>query len=219
MLLIDTVLWDLDGTLLNTLEDLTAAVNYTMDYFGLPTRTLAQVRRYVGSGTRVLFERAFAENETHPTVDAAMEIYLPYYDANCNNRTRPYDGVPEMLDKLAAAGVKMAIVTNKPDSAAKILAQRYFGGLPAMGDLPGQPKKPDPALCLRAMEELGSLPERTVYVGDSEVDVATARNAGLPCKTVTWGFRDHDELVEAGATDLFDHAGALCAHLLELVKK
>lgn len=217
--MIDTVLWDLDGTLLNTLEDLTAAVNYTMAHFGLPARTLRQVRRYVGSGTRVLFERAFAENGDHPTVEAAMEVYLPYYDAHCNEHTRPYEGIDEALDRLRAAGVKMAIVTNKPDSAAKILARRYFGGIPAMGDLPGQPRKPDPALCLRAMEELGSRPENTVYVGDSEVDVATARNAGLCCKTVTWGFRDPDELIEAGAAMLFDNAADLAAHLLELAEE
>ena len=186
------ILWDLDGTLLDTLEDLHDAVNYALAQYGLPPRTLAEVRRFVGNGAGKLIQRA-VEGRADPA--AVLETFRGYYNAHCREKTRPYPGIPEALAQLGAE-FPMAVVSNKPDSAVKPLCAEYFPGIFALGERPDCPRKPAPEMVLRAMEAIGV--ERCVYVGDSEVDVLTAKNAGVPCLSVLWGFRDREEIQAAG---------------------
>ena len=186
------VIFDLDGTLLDTLEDLKDAVNATLTKFGYPLRTLEEIRRFVGNGARVLIQLAVPENTDPEPVYAA---FREYYQQNCQVKTAPYPGIAETL---ATLDMPVAIVSNKPDSAVKALCARYFPGIYALGESTGCPRKPAPDMVFKAMKDIGV--ERCIYVGDSEVDVATARNAGIPCLSVTWGFRNQDELLEAGAT-------------------
>lgn len=187
------ILWDLDGTLLDTLEDLRDGVNHALAQFGLPGRSLEEVRAFVGNGARNLMLRAL---EGRADVDEALAAFHAYYDVHCIGKTRPYAGIPEAL---AALGERypMAIVTNKPHSAAKPLCQLYFPGLYARGEVAGTPRKPAPDSLYAAMEAIGA--DTCVYVGDSEVDIATAKNAGVPCLAVLWGFRDRADLERVGA--------------------
>ena len=185
------ILWDLDGTLLDTLDDLTAGVNHAMDAFGYPRRTREDVRRFVGNGARKLMERAAPEGAD---VGAVLEAFHDYYDIHCEDKTAPYPGIPETLAELR--DYPMAIVSNKPDVAVKPLCERYFPGLYARGEAAGCPRKPAPDMVFAAMRAIGVT--QCVYVGDSEVDVQTARNAGMPCLSVLWGFRDRPEIEDAG---------------------
>ena len=187
------ILWDLDGTLLDTLEDLADALNYALEQFGYPKRTLQEVRRFVGNGARRLIVLSVPEGGD---VDGVLELYCTYYDTHCQNKTKAYDGV---LEALAELGRKypMAVVSNKPDSAVKPLCAQYFPDLFARGESADCPRKPAPDMLLKTMEAIGV--ERCIYVGDSEVDVLTAKNAGVPCISVLWGFRNREELVQAGA--------------------
>lgn len=201
---IQGVLWDLDGTLLDTLGDLTDAVNATLAHFGCPPRSAREVRRFLGNGARQLIALSLPGLPADPPLEEALAWYTSYYDAHCRVKTAPYPGIPQALEALKAAGLQMAILTNKPDSAAKALWKEFFPETMAFaqGEAPGCPRKPNPAMVLRAMDELGLRPEETVYVGDSEVDLATAKAAGLPCYSVLWGFRDREDLVQAGAAVL-----------------
>lgn len=186
------VIFDLDGTLLDTLEDLKDAVNATLAKFGYPLRSLEEIRQFVGNGAKVLIQLAVPKNaDPEPVYDAFRE----YYQKNCQVKTAPYPGIAEMLGALK---MPVAIVSNKPDSAVKALCAEYFPGVYALGDSPDCPRKPAPDMVLKAMKDIGV--ENCIYVGDSEVDVATARNAGVPCLSVLWGFRSERELREAGAT-------------------
>ena len=193
------ILWDLDGTLLDSLGDLHAATNYALGVFGCPPRTLEQVRRFVGNGAGLLIQRALPGLPGDPPAEQVLEAFRQYYTVHCGDHTRPYAGIPEAMERLKAQGFSMAVVSNKPDSAVKPLCRGYFGALKAFGETEGCPRKPAPDMTLRAAGELGIAPERCVYVGDSEVDVATARNAGMVCLSVLWGFRDRRELEQAGA--------------------
>ena len=186
------VIFDLDGTLLDTLEDLKDAVSAALAEFGYPLRSLEEIRRFVGNGAKVLIQRAVPENADPEPVYAAFRTH---YQQNCQMNTGPYPGIPEMLAKL---DMPVAIVSNKLDSAVKALCADYFPGIYALGDSPDCPRKPAPDMVFKAMQAIGV--ERCIYVGDSEVDVATARNAGVPCLSVLWGFRSEQELREAGAT-------------------
>ena len=187
------ILWDLDGTLLDTLEDLQDGVNQALEKFGLPGRNREEVRSFVGNGARNLMIRALAGRGD---VDEALAAFHAYYDVHCIGKTRPYPGIPEALAKLGQK-YPMAIVTNKPHSAAKPLCDLYFPGLYARGEVAGCPRKPAPDSLYAAMREIGA--DTCIYVGDSEVDVATAQNAGVPCLTVLWGFRDRADLEKVGA--------------------
>lgn len=187
------ILFDLDGTLLDTLEDLKDAVNYALGQFGYPLRTLAEVRRFVGNGAAVLLALSVPEGADPAPV---LAVFRKYYQSNCQVKTAPYRGVPEALAALQAK-YPVAIVSNKPDSAVKALCADYFPGIYALGERVGCPRKPASDMVRRAMETIGV--ERCVYVGDSEVDVATAKNADVPCLSVLWGFRDREELEDAGA--------------------
>ena len=198
---IKAVIWDLDGTLLNTLDDLAASVNAALAMNGMPLRSTEEVRAFVGNGIRNLMMRAVPDGEANPAFDKALEDFTRHYGAHSRDRTRPYDGILEMLDRLSAAGVKHAIVSNKIDFAVKALSRAYFGErmCAAIGDDPSRARKPAPDSVLAAMREMGVTAQETVYVGDSDVDVLTARNAGVPCVAVLWGFRDEACLRAAGA--------------------
>ena len=204
------ILWDLDGTLLDTLEDLADAVNFALGEFGYPTRSVEEVRCFVGNGARRLIERAVPENGD---VSAVLDTFRTYYNANCQIKTKPYDGIMEALRKLGEK-YPMAVVSNKPDSAVKPLCAVYFPGLYARGESTDCPRKPAPDMVFKAMEAIGV--ERCVYVGDSEVDVLTARNAGVPCLSVLWGFRDQEEIEEAGGNCFCEDTAQLVEKLEEL---
>ena len=201
---IKAVIWDLDGTLLNTLDDLAASVNAALAMNGMPLRSTEEVRAFVGNGIRNLMMRAVPGGEANPAFDKALEDFTRHYGAHSRDRTRPYDGILEMLDRLSAAGVKHAIVSNKIDFAVKALSRAYFGErmCAAIGDDPSRARKPAPDSVFAAMREMGVTAQETVYVGDSDVDVLTARNAGVPCVAVLWGFRDEACLRAAGAERL-----------------
>lgn len=200
-----TVIFDLDGTLLDTLDDLTSAVNYALTAFGLPTRTKTEVRTFVGNGIAVLMQRAVGI-ESYPKQAEILQTFKAYYGANCANKTQPYAGILPLLTQLQQAGVQTAVVSNKADFAVKMLAERYFSGLllQAVGEneAEGVRKKPAPDSLFAVLRTLGADKQSTVYVGDSEVDIQTAQNAGVDCISVTWGFKDLPFLIENGATTL-----------------
>ena len=187
------ILFDLDGTLLDTLDDLTDAVNHSLNLLGYPPRSREEMRRFVGNGAARQLQQSVPEGQPW---EKALELYLPYYRDHCRKKTAPYSGILEALEALR--DYPMAIVSNKPDAATKALCADFFPGIYAMGQQEGIARKPAGDMVLRAMEEIGV--DSCVYVGDSEVDVETARNAGVPCLAVLWGFRDREELEQAGGT-------------------
>ena len=206
-----TAIFDMDGTILETLEDMCASVNVTMDHVGYPRRTMDEVRRFVGNGAAKLIERCMPAGAEDPKYPAALEFYRAYYDAHAQIKTGPYPGIPELLNKLSREGVRLAVVSNKPDEAVRALTERYFPGVfpVAIGNRDGWATKPAPDSVYEAMCLLGARRESTVYVGDSDVDVDTARNAGLDSVIVTWGFRDEDFLRAHGAQHLAHNADEL----------
>lgn len=197
----DTIIFDLDGTLLNTLEDLADAVNYALQSVGMPKRTLDEVRSFVGNGVKRLLELSVPEGLDNPAFKEVFAKFREYYALHCNDKTRAYDGVVQLLRELKDEGYALAIVSNKLDSAVKELSAIYFEGIVsvAIGEKEGVAKKPAPDTVFKALEELCMPAEGAVYVGDSDVDVMTAKNAGLPCISVLWGFRDKDFLIGHGA--------------------
>lgn len=198
----DTIIFDLDGTLLNTLEDLTDSVNHAMRQYHLPVHTIEEIRTFVGNGAAKLIERAVLQGREHPAYDEILDTFRKHYQVHCEDKTGPYDGVTEMLAELRQAGYRMAIVSNKPDAAVKQLFGKYFGAYvqAAIGEHPGAEKKPAPDMVLQALAELSSDALHAVYVGDSEVDLQTAANVPMPCVSVMWGFRTEEELRAAGAS-------------------
>lgn len=202
-----TIVFDLDGTLLDTLDDLTDATNHALSVFGLKTRTRDEVCSFVGNGIAKLVERAIGE-KNYPDFAKIFSEFKVYYGAHCADKTQPYAGMIELLNELKRRGVKTAVVSNKADFAVKSLARTYFSGLlcEAVGENEdaGIRKKPAPDSLFAVMEALQADKQTTVYVGDSEVDVQTAKNAGLDCICVTWGFRDKDFLRETGAEIFVD---------------
>lgn len=204
-----TYLFDMDGTLLNTLADLTAAVNHTLEQYGYPRRTIEQVRKGLGNGAAKLVAAMLPQGEETPGFADIMRDYRAWYQAHACVETCPYPGVPEMLKRLRQRGCKVAIVSNKPHGAACELAERFFPGVPTFGERPETPRKPAPDMVFHALAALGAGKENAVYVGDSEVDVQTARNAGLPVIGVAWGFRGREALAAAGAETIVDTAAEL----------
>ena len=190
------ILFDLDGTLLNTLEDLADAVNVTLTHFGCPERTMEEVRQFVGNGAERLIRLALPGNADDPEISAVLAYFKDYYAAHAQVKTRPYDGILGALAEVQNE-FPVAIVSNKPDNAVKLLCRRYFGDVYALGESSSCPRKPAPDMVHKAMEAIGA--ESCIYVGDSEVDVLTAQNAGVPCLSVLWGFRDRELLMETGA--------------------
>jgi phosphoglycolate phosphatase len=195
------VVFDLDGTLLDTLEDLADAVNYALKEKNMPTRSIDEVRRFVGNGVEQLMIRAVEGGRENPQFEETFALFKEYYGAHCKDHTGPYPDVLFLMEELKQRGIRMAIVSNKLDSAVKELDREYFSGYTAaaIGEMEGVARKPAPDTVEKALEALGLSKEETVYVGDSDVDIQTAKNAGLPCISVTWGFRDEAFLKEHGA--------------------
>ncbi|MDD3334481.1 MAG: HAD family hydrolase [Eubacteriales bacterium] len=208
-----TVIFDLDGTLLDTLEDLTNAVNQALREGGFGERTLEEVKGFVGNGIGKLISRALpAEANADPEAyTMTLQAFSNYYALHNNDSTAPYPGVPELLTALRKAKRKLAVVSNKNDPNVKALCRTYFSEAidEAIGEQEGVRRKPEPDTVLRVMESLGASPAETLYVGDSDVDVETARNAGVDCAAVLWGFRSEEHLRKAGAENLFATPEAL----------
>ena len=212
----ETVIFDLDGTLLDTLDDLHTAVNVALEKYGLKPRKREEVRAFVGNGVVKLIERA-AGAVPQEIFDGVLCEFKRYYGVHCKDKTCPYNGVIEVLQALKKRGKKTAVLSNKPDFAVKLLAEEYFQGLlqSAVGEneAGGIRKKPAPDSLFAVLDELQANKETTVYVGDSEVDIQTARNAGVDCISVTWGFKDRAFLVENGAKILIDEPKEILRYL------
>lgn len=211
----DTFVFDLDGTLLDTLGDLAAAVNFALRTHGMPEHSVDDVRRFVGNGVRRLMERAVPDGEQNPLFEEALATFRRYYLEHSMDTTHPYEGIPEMLAGLKRRGKRLAVVSNKFQTATEELCRHFFPDTieVAIGEneAAGIRKKPAPDTVFEALRRLGYpltthlsplTSEKAVYVGDSDVDILTARNSGLPCISVLWGFRNRDFLLSHGATTL-----------------
>ena len=211
-----TYIFDLDGTLLDTLQDLKASTNHALRSHGLPERTTEEVRQFVGNGVRKLIERAVPENTPQEVLEAVFADFRKHYMDHCLDATAPYPGIIDMLRRLKAQGKRMAIVSNKLDPAVKELNERFFKEYIdlAVGESDTVRRKPAPDMVNTILQTLGITKEEMVYVGDSEVDLETARRAGMDCVSVTWGFRDEEQLLAAGASRLVRSPGELEALLL-----
>jgi phosphoglycolate phosphatase len=200
----DTYIFDLDGTLLNTLTDLTAAVNHAMNVCGMPPHTHDQVRQFLGNGMAALITLAVPNGRQNPCFEQAQQAFRSYYLEHQFDHTGPYEGIPQVLAMLRKRGRHLAVVSNKFHAATSELCRHYFPDTieVAIGEheAEGIRRKPAPDTVIEAMRQLGVDKERAVYVGDSDVDILTARNAGLPCISVLWGFRDRQFLQQHGAT-------------------
>ena len=198
-----TYVFDLDGTLLDTLGDLAASTNYALRTHGMPEHSLDDVRRFVGNGVRVLMERAVPQGAENPQFEAAFQTFREHYMQHSLDTTKPYDGILETLEALKVEGCRLAVVSNKMMAATQELCRHFFRDTieVAIGEHEAQGirKKPAPDTVNEAFRQLGVGKERAVYVGDSDVDILTARNSGLPCISVLWGFRDRDFLIQHGA--------------------
>lgn len=194
--------FDMDGTILDTLEDLKDSTNFALEKCGYPTRSYDEVRRFVGNGIRKLIERAVPEGLTVEQIDRVHEVFTEHYKVHCADKTKAYDGIKPLLEKLRASGVKTAVVSNKADYGVQELCKEYFDGLfdYAVGEREGIRRKPAPDAVNEALRVLGIGKSEAVYIGDSDVDFETAKNAELPCISVLWGFRDEEFLREKGAT-------------------
>lgn len=207
------ILFDLDGTLLDTLADLADGTNHALEVFGYPRRTLEEVRSFVGNGAARLIRLAVPQGADWEPVLAEFQ---EYYREHCQIKTCAYPGIPEALADLGRE-YPIAIVSNKPDPAAKRLCAQYFPGWFSRGESTDCPRKPAPDMVFKAMAEIGA--DCCIYVGDSEVDVQTAKNAGVPCLSVTWGFRDEAEIREAGGTDFCRNTEELAECCRRLIQK
>lgn len=188
----NSVVFDLDGTLLDTLGDLRDSVNFALEKNGLPKRTTEEIRSFVGNGIRLLIERSVPENTPTEITEVCFSDFKEYYKDHSSILTKPYDDIINLMKELKSKGIKIAVVSNKADFAVKTLMEDYFSGLYdcAYGERAGVERKPAPDAVFGAISEMSGDLKNTVYIGDSEVDVETAENAGLPCIAVTWGFRD-----------------------------
>jgi len=206
--MIHCVIFDLDGTLLNTLEDLCESTNYALNKFNYPQKTLNEVKSFVGNGVKKLIERAIPDGENNKDFEKCLEIFKEHYAKNMYNKTAPYPGVMEMLKELRLEGVHTAVVSNKFDKAVKELCRKYFGDLiqVAIGEneAAGVRKKPAPDSVFKAMAEIQATIDGVIYAGDSETDVQTARNAEIDCIGCTWGFRPREVLEKEGAKYIID---------------
>lgn len=212
-----TVIFDLDGTLLDTLQDLADSANYALSVNALPQRSLEEIRSFVGNGVAMLIHRALPEGTSEELEHKCFSDFRAHYVLNMQNKTAPYPGILPLLRRLHAEGFQLAVVSNKFDDAVKDLCQSYFGSLfgAAIGESHGVSRKPAPDTVFKALQELGARAEDAVYVGDSDVDLLTARNAGLPCISVTWGFRTREFLLQNGAVQLSDSPEDLCRLLTD----
>jgi phosphoglycolate phosphatase len=213
----DTILFDLDGTLLNTLDDLTDSVNIVMRQEGCPQRTRDEIREFIGDGVKMLMKRSLPPGTSDTKILRCLTKFREVYLENMRNKTRPYEGIPELLKELKAMRIKIGVVSNKPDEATKEMCRQYFGENidAAIGDNIDRKKKPEPDNVFEALKQLGSDKSKTLYAGDSDVDVKTAKNAGLVCAGVTWGYRSRETLRKAGADHIVDEPQQLIGILKE----
>ena len=213
------LLFDLDGTLLNTLTDLHASVNRALAFCGLPQKSLAEIRSYLGNGIRVLVAKSVPDGEQNQQFEACFAAFQKDYDAHCMDATKPYPGISETLAALRADGWRTALVSNKADFAVQPLWKRFFPDTIelAVGQCSALRRKPAPDMPLAALQELGASPEEAVYIGDSEVDFETARALGSACVLVSWGFRDRAQLetYKVPIADSPQELAALCTAALE----
>ena len=198
MMKCNCVVFDLDGTLLDTLGDLRDSVNFALSKNNLPQRTTEEIKAFVGNGIRLLIERSVPENTKLSLVDKCFEDFKAHYKANSANLTKAYDGINELLSILKSRGVKLAVVSNKADFAVKTLVEGYFPDVfdCAVGEKEGVKRKPAPDTVFAVIDELNVNKNEVVYIGDSEVDIQTSKNADIPCISVTWGFRDKEVLAK-----------------------
>ena len=213
---IRAVLFDLDGTLSNTLDDLAASVNHALAAHGYPVHEVYAYRYFVGNGAYMMIRRALPEDaRDDANVKRLQATFLEHYAAHSQDKTGPYDGVIDLVKRLRQEGYATAVVTNKPDSAAQEIVASMFPGLfdVVVGQRDGVPTKPDPAMPHLVMKELGVTPDECVFIGDSNVDILTGANSGAHAVGVLWGFRDREELLEAGAQDLIAKPDELMAIL------
>lgn len=210
------VIFDMDGTILNTLEDLKNATNYSLSQFNMPERTLEEVRMFVGNGIRKLVERAVPAGTSAEKIDEVLDVFLKYYEVHSADNTSSYPGIHELVEKLKAAGIKTAVSTNKADAPAQELGKEYFNGIfdLIVGQRDGLRTKPAPDSVNEILKILNIQKKDAVYVGDSDVDVQTAANSGLDFIGVSWGFRGRKFLQEKGAKNIVDSAD----EILDLVK-
>ncbi len=215
-------IFDLDGTLLDTLDDLTDSMNYLLGKHNFPLRTRDEVRNFVGNGVRKLVERAVPPEykADEEFIDKFYDDFSLYYNSHSDIKTAPYPGTLGMLDKLLHSGFDIAIVSNKIDSAVKSLSAKFFGERikSAIGEKPSVRHKPEPDMVFMAMEEMGADKENSIYIGDSEVDIQTAKNAGIPCISVLWGFKDRKFLENSGATVIVESMEELGERLVNYQK-
>ena len=215
-------IFDLDGTLLDTLDDLTDSMNYMLGKHNFPLRTRDEVRNFVGNGVRKLVERAVPPEykADEEFIDKFYDDFSLYYNSHSDIKTSPYPGTLDMLDRLLENGFDIAIVSNKIDSAVKSLSAKFFGERikSAIGEKPSIRHKPEPDMVFMAMEEMGADKENSIYIGDSEVDIQTAKNAGIPCISVLWGFKDRKFLEDSGATVIVESMEELGERLVNYQK-
>ena len=199
-----TYIFDLDGTLLSTLADLAASTNYALRTHHMPERSLDEVRRFVGNGVKKLMERAIPDGLNNPLFEETFATFRQHYMQHNLDTTQPYPGIMQLLEQLKAEGKNIAVVSNKFYAATRELCRHFFGDLVpvAIGEREDIRKKPAPDTVIEALRELGVDNEGAVYIGDSDVDIMTAKNSGMPCVSVLWGFRDKEFLLEHGATTL-----------------
>jgi len=210
------LIFDMDGTILDSIGDLHTSVNHTLRKFGMPERTLQEVTAFVGNGSAKLIAHAVPSDTNTELYEKVLADYSDYYQIHCNDTTKPYDGILDLLKNARDKGLQLAVVSNKPDEAVKKLAEQYFAGFfqEVFGSRDDMEKKPAPDTVNAIMARLGVMPEETLYIGDSEVDVKTAKNANLACLAVLWGFRSKEQLIEAGATTFFETVSALNDYIL-----
>jgi len=201
----DAIFFDLDGTVVDSLQDIVDAVNHTMDHFGLPRYTPEQLKPHLGWGVGHLMH-SILPDAPEARVEEVLAHYRPYYALHAGDKSQPFDGILPMMARLKGDALALAILSNKPDAAVQPLAKRFFSGLVSLsvGELEGVRRKPHPDMLESAARELGLDLRRCLYVGDSEVDIDTAANAGIDCACVTWGFRTREQLLAAGARHIFD---------------
>ena len=194
----------MDGTVLDTLDDLADSVNRSLREFGLPEVSRFQVGQSLGNGAKYLIRHCLPEGSDEALCEQVLSFYKPWYDAHCLIKTKPYDGILQLMETLLADGVSQAIISNKPDSAVQELAEAFFPGLMdvVIGESPAVKRKPSPDTVLAAASQMGLMASDCVYIGDTEVDLETARNAGMDCIPVSWGFRTEEQLRAAGAEEI-----------------
>lgn len=203
----ELIVFDLDGTLLDTIADLADAVCFALDEYGFPPRSRAEVTGFVGNGVLKLIERALPDGSKDPeTVEKVYKSFNLRYSEHCADKTRPYDGIAELLKYLKNQGIKLAVLSNKPDEFTNYLIDKFFHGIfdKVVGSSGSTPRKPDPSGELRVISELGTVPEKTLHIGDSDTDIQTAKNAGVDIIACSWGYRTRETLKMAGAEKIAD---------------